>query len=127
MTVKIDVRVPLEHGVLFLTDPYAEVEVPPDTSAALVTSTSSCTAFIVSCYVDGEAEVTLTDLRPPTDRGPSFTTRLATHSKVLGMSDSSAFNWILMPVKEEWVTLEFWHDVFGEDRVWVRVKEIDSF
>ena len=72
MTVKIDLRVPLEHGVLFLTDPYAEPEFPADTGAAPVTATQSCVAFWVSHYVDGEAEVTLTDLHPPNSVAPDF-------------------------------------------------------
>ena len=127
MTVKIDVRVPLEHGVLFLSDPYAEVEVPSDTGAALVTGTRSCVAFAVTGYVDGEADVTLTDLRPPTGKAPSFTARLDTNSKVVGLSDSTGFNWAMLPVKGETAMLEIWHGVLGEDRVWVRIEGIDSF
>jgi hypothetical protein len=125
--LKIQVEIAVEHGVLFLSDPYSDEEVPPDTGAAVVTTTPACIAFQVADYASGDAKVILADHAPADASTPDFRGSLRTDSSIIALSDSRRFNYCFVPVEGPAARLAIWASYDGDGSVWVYVENSDLF
>lgn len=127
--MQIRVQVGLEHGIFFLCDAYSDPEIPPDTGAAPFTYTDTCICFWSTHYVDGTADVTLSDqLFNIDDRSPDFVKKIRTPSKVIALSDSSLNYYCMLKLRDEYATINIWNfELNGHRASWVQVFELDLF
>jgi hypothetical protein len=102
---RFQLQLSVEHPVLFLSDPTKEETVPPDTGAAVVTATDDCVCFWVQPYIDGEAQVTLSD-QPCKDGEACFSGTMSTPGRVVALSDSGRFTYLNVPVNDTQTRLE---------------------
>ena len=61
MSHNLEATTPIPNGVVFLCDPTAIIDVPPDTAAAPVLSTKDCVSLWTLHEVDGPTTLVLTD------------------------------------------------------------------
>jgi hypothetical protein len=126
--MKIRVQLPLEHGILFLYDPYSDPEIPKDTGASPVTSTDSCICFQVASYVDGDADVTLSDMPVAEGVSPAFSGRIQVSSKNISLTDVPGNYYCILKLKAKIADINIWN--YKEDdieRSWIQINEIDLF
>ncbi len=107
--------------MLFLSDPTVEETIPSDTGAAVVTATEDCVCFWVQSYVDGEAQVTISD--QPCENGvPYFNGTIQSPGKVLSFSDSNRFAYLNVPVQGVETQIEMWaSDAADPKWTWIRL------
>ena len=113
------------HPVMFLADSAPIISVPPDTSAAFVTTTHDCLAFWVLSYVDGASIITIAD--EACDAGGSllFFGSINASSGVLTLSDSSNFAYINIPVPPGRIDIHVWaEDNQHPEWVWLQLSAI---
>jgi hypothetical protein len=111
----------VEHPVLFLSDPTAEVTVPSDVAAAAVTATDECICFLVQSYFDGEAKVTISD-QPCEDGVAFFSGTISTPGKTVALSDSSRFDYLNVPVQDVETRVDVWvSDAAQPEWTWIRL------
>jgi hypothetical protein len=126
--MKMQLQIPLEYGLLFLSDPYAEDQVPPDTGVASVTYTDTCIALQVPAYVEGEADITLSDAEF-TDQGHRiFSGTLRIPSQVISLSDPNRFNYLMLPIDQPFCLVTVWQ--YWEDanrKLWITLSNIALF
>ena len=127
--VKIRVQVGLEHGVLFLYDAYEDPEIPPDTSAAPFTYTDTCICFWAAHYVDGEADVTLSDQPFSAEtRSPDFLKQISVPSRSIVLADTSTNYYCMLRLKVELAEVSIWNvEDDGSQASWVQILELDLF
>lgn len=125
--MRITIQLSLEHPVMFLSDPYSDEDVPPDTGQDIVTSTGNSIAVQVRPYFDGAALVTLASEKPTEALLPIFNGTITCKSKVLSLSDSYRFNYCLIPVREENVEIQVWRAINEDDDIWIRVSKIEEY
>lgn len=126
--MKIRVQVALEHGIMFLYDPYADTEIPKDTGAAPITATENCVCFQVASYVDGNADVILSDL-PLTDvPQENFSSRIDTPSKHISLTDVPVNYYTILKLQNNFANIKIWNFVEeGFERSWVQITNLDLF
>ncbi len=118
---KFQIEMPVEHAILFLSDPAVEVSIPPDTGASVVTTTADCICFWVAPDVDGDARVTISD--QPCEQGERvFSGTVLTPSRVLSLTDSSVFTHLNLPVSDAETNIDIWMDDPSQpDWAWVKL------
>ncbi|WP_146151006.1 hypothetical protein [Allosphingosinicella deserti] len=119
---KFELQMPVEHAVLFLSDPSVDETVPEDTSASAVTATGDCICFWVQSDVDGPSDVTVSD--QPCDRGgiECFTGELLTPQRIVTLSTSRGFAYLNVPVRDESTEVRIWmSDAAQPEWAWVKL------
>ena len=126
--MQIRVQTPLEHGVLFILDPYGDAKIPEDTGATAITFTRSCVCFPVTSHVDGEADVIITN-RPMSGRGnPSFYGVIEAKGKYISLLDSRDNYYCLLRLTDEHADVHIWsYHEDGADRTWVQISNLEIF
>jgi hypothetical protein len=125
--MKIQLELLVEHGVLFISDPYQDDDVPQDTAAAPITFTDTCIAFHVRPYVDGEVHITVSNEDFDGVDIPVFAGFIDTPSKNISISDSHRVLYSMLPVKGQRTHIEIWYYGQNNDRVWVKTNDLKSF
>ena len=126
--MKIQLQIPLEYGLLFLSDPYGDDEIPPDTAAAPVTYTETCVALQITPYVDGEADITLSNVKFPEARDPIFSGAILVPSKTISLSDPNRFHYCMLPITETSCRVTAWDYEDGNERkLWVTISNVTLF
>jgi hypothetical protein len=126
--MQITVRVSLEHGVMFLYDPYAEVEIPPDTGAAPITVTHTCLCFRVAPYVDSEAHVTLSDEPFDPNIKATFAADLSVPNKYIALSDSQINYYGSLRVLNDVAKVFLWnYEEEDMEKTWIQVANLAIF
>ena len=117
---KFQIQITTEHAVLFLMDATPGVAIPPDAGAASVTATDNCLAFWVLSYVDGASVVTITDKPCETSGIELFSGSINAPSGVITLSDSSAFEYLNVPVPKGRSKIKLWaDDTQNPEWVWI--------
>lgn len=126
--MKIRVQVLLEHGILFLYDPYGDAEIPSDTGAAPITFTDSCVCFQVAAYVDGDVDVTMSDQAFAEPVSPTFSGRIKATTGHISLTDVPGNYYCILRTKTDYADIDIWnYEQDGIDMSWIRVQEIDLF
>lgn len=123
--MKASLEVSLEHPVMFLSDPYADVDAPLDVAERGVSATESCIAFRVKPYFDGGAKVTISSQSHPSGESPDFEASIKTESGVIGLSDSRRFNYFMFQIDGLKVDIRVWIGV--DESLWIRAFEIIEY
>lgn len=89
MTHRLEANLPVPNGVVFLYDPSAIIDVPPDTGAGPVLATDNCVSLWTVHEVDGSATLVLTDTYEDLDCKVVFRGRLKTAGRKLAFNTSS--------------------------------------
>jgi hypothetical protein len=127
--VQIRVQVGLEHGVFFLYDAYEDPEIPPDTGAAPFTFTDSCICFWAEHYVDGEADVILSDQPFSAEvRPPDFMKQISIPSGHITLADADPNYYCILRVKGKSANISIWNSEIDNRRAsWVQISDLDIF
>lgn len=126
--MKVQLQIPLEYGLLFLSDPYSDAEVPWDTGGAPVTYTETCVALQVTPYIDGEADIVLSNALFSTSQNPIFSGNILVPSKIISLSDPYRFNYCMLPLGEPSCRLTVWeYGERAERKLWVEISNIQLF
>lgn len=126
--MKMQLQIPLEYGLLFLSDPYADDEVPSDTGAAPVTYTDTCVALQITSYVDGEADVTLSDQDFVSEGKQIFSGNIKIPSQVISLSDPNRFNYFMLPLSQPICFITVWeYRGFSGRKLWATLSNIALF
>jgi len=126
--MKIRVQLPVEYGILFLYDPYGDPEIPQDTGAAPITFTDSCICFQVASYVDGDADVTVSDLPFAENVPPAFSGKMQVPSKNIALIDVSSNYYCILRLKTNLADVAIWAYEDNEAEMsWIQINEIDLF
>lgn len=112
---------------MFLSDPYSDVSVPEDTGTGPVTFTDDCIAFHVTPYVDGDADVTISNETPDSTFEKMFSGNLQCSSKFVSLSDSNVTNYCILRTIVDTLVVEVWHSDGESRRVWIKVDQLDIF
>lgn len=123
--MKIRIQIGLEHGVLFLFDPHAEPEIPLDAGAATVTSTETCIAFQALHYVDGEADVTISDAPFSGDAKSSYDKRILCLSKSVAVIDDNGNRLSVLSVVDKYADVKIWY--YEDLSVWIQIVNLYVF
>jgi len=124
--MKIQIEILLEYGIMFLHDPYGDVEFPQDTGAAPMTFTDSCIGFQVASYVDGNAHVTLSDNYYSEEIRPSFSKKVACLSKFISLTDVSVNYYAMLALRDSFAEINIWNFEFnGEEYSWVQIENLE--
>lgn len=126
--MKISIQVSVEHGVLFLYDPYEGYEIPSDTGAGEFTYTDSCICFWVPSYIDGNARVTVSDLPFSKERGPDFARTIKSSGKSIGLADPIGNYYCLLRLTDNFASINIWnYERRNRKLSWVQIKNVDIF
>jgi hypothetical protein len=118
---RFQIQLAVEHPVLFLSDPTGDETIPSDTGAAVVTATENCVCFWVQPYVDGEAQVTISD-QPCEDGIACFSGTISTPGKIVTLSDSHRFAYLNVPVHGVETPIDVWaSDAASPEWTWIRL------
>ncbi|HEV2818697.1 MAG TPA: hypothetical protein VGW40_15915 [Allosphingosinicella sp.] len=126
--MRIHIQVSLEYGILFLHDGYGEVEFPPDTGAGPITFTDTCVCFQVAHYVDGDADVTLSDQPFDDSTPPTFFKIIQIPQKYISLTDVPVNYYFLHHLKSDFSQIKIWnYTEKGQEKSWVQISELDLF
>ena len=90
---------------MFLYDSKEKPSFPTEAGRNPVTWTSTCLAFSVLIYVDGDARVVLSD-RPSEQSGKEyFSGKIECPSKALSLYDHNGFSFASIPIKDRFASL----------------------
>jgi len=118
---KFHLEIAVEYPVLFLADPTVEESVPSDVAAAAVTATDDCICFLVQPYVDGDAQITISD-QPCKNGVACFSGTIGTPGKTVTLSDSNRFAYLNVPVEGTETRVDVWvSDAAQPEWTWVRL------
>lgn len=124
---KFEVQIATAHPVFFLGDS-ATRSVPPDTGAAFVTTTDDCLCFWVMSDVDGTTLVTITEEACRVGSNKLFSGSLNAPSGIITLMDSSAFQYVNIPVPLGPVRVDIWADNdLNPEWVWIQLEAIRQF
>lgn len=126
--MKISVENSLEHGVLFLYDPYMNYSIPYDTGAGEFTSTDSSVCFWVPSYIDALARVVVSEQPFKNDRLPDFERRIKAPGKSIALADVPQNYYCLLKLKNTYADIRIWNYESGKaKRSWVQILNIAVF
>jgi hypothetical protein len=89
MSHYLEATTPIPNGVVFLCDPTAIIDVPPDTAEAPVLSTKDCISLWTLHEVDGPTTLVLTDAYKGEDCKLVFHGSIILTGRKLGFNTSS--------------------------------------
>lgn len=126
--MKIEVQISLEYGIMFLHDPYNDVEFPKDTGAAPITYTDSCICFQVASYIDGDAKVTLSSDPYDASIAPNMSRRILSKSKFIGLTDVPVNYYGIIALKNQYADVKIWNYLESEYELsWIQIENLDLF
>lgn len=109
MALKIDVSVSSEYGIMFLYDSYSKPTFPSDAGRDPVTATSSCLAFSVLSYVDGDARVCITQKRSDMNAlHRCFAGIINCPGKAISLYDHNGFAFASAPLKDRFANVSLY-------------------
>jgi hypothetical protein len=123
--MKIRVQTSLEHGILFLFDPYGKTEIPSDTGLEKITFTSNCVAFHTLHYVDGEADIVISDIPFGNSDRCDYSGRITCESQKISLTDTSGNNMSILSLDDDSADIEIWY--YGNLSVWIQIKNLSIF
>lgn len=118
-----EAKISVPHGVLFVSDPSERVSIPPDTSAAVVTSTPDCVAVWALSEVDGETVIELAEkIEKPTGH-LVFDGQIGAPGKKVAVSDSGGAVLLEQPVSSTRPKITIWvSNLENPDHVFIRAS-----
>lgn len=97
---KIELTLSAEYGIMFIHDAKETPIVPSNAGELPVTYTTTCLAFTVLSYVDGDAKITLCIDTSESSLSEYFAGEIACPSKSLSLSDSNGFAFASVPLTD---------------------------
>lgn len=97
---KIDVSLSSEYGIMFLYDSKTKPTLPTEAGREPVMWTSTCLAFSVLIYVDGDARITLGDGSDVKCGIEYFTGEIECPSKAISLYDHNGFAFASVPLMD---------------------------
>jgi hypothetical protein len=110
---KIDVKISSEYGIMFLYDAKNKPNIPAGAGELPVTWTSTCLAFSVLTYVDGDAQIILCDSPSDQLRPEYFSGQIECPSKSISLCDHNGFAFASVPLKDLFAKVSL---LMSEDR-----------
>jgi hypothetical protein len=101
MSQNVEATTLVPHGLIFLCDPTAIIDVPADTSAAPVLSTANCASLWTVHEVDGPTTLVLCETYDGDDCKLIFQGSLTATGRKLGFSTSSGERIIEVDLDDE--------------------------
>jgi hypothetical protein len=98
---KIEVTLSAEYGIMFIHDSKEAPVVPSNAGELPVTSTTTCVAFTVLGYVDGDAKIILACGEHKSDYQECFAGEIVCPSKSLSLTDSNGFAFASVPLADD--------------------------
>ena len=96
---KIEVNLPSEYGIMFLYDSEVNPTFPVNAGSEPITHTSTCLAFSVLIYVDGDAKIVLCNSAADISMKEYFAGEIECASKSLSLYDPNGFAFASIPLK----------------------------
>ena len=96
----IDVKISSEYGIMFLYDSKDRPAFPAEAGKVPVMWTSTCLAFSVLSYVDGDARIILCGSPPQQHDAEYFSGKIECASKSLSLYDHNGFAFASVPLKD---------------------------
>ena len=97
---KLEVDISSEYGIMFLYDSNVHPIFPAEAGKEPVIWTSTCLAFSVLIYVDGDAKVILSDCRDVQCGAEYFTGEIECPSKAISLYDQNGFAFASVPLSD---------------------------
>lgn len=97
---KIEVTLSAEHGIMFIHDSKEAAVVPRNAGELPITFTTTCVAFTVLGYVDGDAKIVLCDRTSNPSLEEYFSGNISCPSKSLSLTDSNGFSFASVPLAD---------------------------
>ncbi len=98
--IKIDVNISSEYGIMFLYDSKERPVFPTEAGRLPVMWTSTCLAFSVLSYVDGDARVVLSGSATEPLGTEYFSGKIDCASKSLSLYDHNGFAFASVPLND---------------------------
>jgi hypothetical protein len=98
--IKIDVNLSSEYGIMFLYDSTNKPTFPAEAGKDPVMWTSTCLAFSVLIYVDGDAQITLCNCSDMECGTEYFVGEIECPSKSISLYDHNGFAFASLPLTE---------------------------
>ena len=98
---KIDVNLSSEYGIMFLYDSKVRPVFPVEAGKDPVMWTTTCLAFSVLIYVDGDASITLCDSLDESCGAVYFAGKIECPSKALSLYDHNGFAFASVPLADD--------------------------
>ncbi len=102
---KIEVNLSAEYGIMFLHDGRVRPKIPPNAGKGSITYTSTCVAFCVLHYVDGDAQIVLADGDYESEYHEYFSGEIACPSKSLSLSGPNDFAFASVPLADSFAKI----------------------
>jgi hypothetical protein len=106
--VMCETQISVPNAVLFVSDPSGRVSIPPDTSAAVVTSTADCVAVWALSEVDGETTIKLADRFDEVPPHRVFEEQIDAPGQKIAVSDSGGQVILERPVASKRPKITIW-------------------
>jgi hypothetical protein len=98
--MKIEVNLSSEYGIMFLYDSKAKPTFPVEAGKNPVMWTSTCLAFSVLIYVDGDAKIILCEAPNEQTCKEYFTGEIECPSKSISLYDHNGFPFASIPLRD---------------------------
>lgn len=97
---KIEVNISSEYGIMFLYDSKIKPTFPAEAGRDPVMSTSTCIAFSVLIYVDGDAKIILSQGSDEQCGAEYFVGEIECPSRAISLYDHNGFAFASVPVAD---------------------------
>ena len=97
---RIEVNISSEYGIMFLYDSKAKPTFPAEAGKEPVMWTSTCLAFSVLIYVDGDAKITLSQDSDVQFGAEYFVGEIECPSKAISLYDHNGFAFASVPLAD---------------------------
>lgn len=126
--MKIEMNISSEYGIMFLHDSNVKPDLPMDVGKDPVMWTSTCLAFNVLIYVDGDAKIILCDCSSDMGYVEYFSGDIECPSKSISLSDHNGFVFVSLPLKDSFARLSLrMSECTNPDVVECSIENIDAF
>ncbi len=98
--INIEVNISAEYGIMFLHDSKVEPVIPANAGAEPIMHTSTCLAFNVLIYVDGDAKIILRSDAAEGSLREYFSGKIDCPSKSLSLCDTNGFPFASVPLQD---------------------------
>jgi len=97
---KIEIILSAEYGIMFLYDSTIKPTIPADAGKEPVMQTSSCLAFNVLIYVDGDAKIIMSADATEHSFNEYFSGEIECPSKSISLCDPNGFAFASVPLQD---------------------------
>ncbi len=98
---EIEVTLSSEYGIMFLYDAKVKPKFPAEAGKRPVMWTSTCLAFSVLSYVDGDARITLCTASDEQHGTEYFVGEIECPSKAISLYDHNGFAYATVPLSDD--------------------------